>query len=67
MKLTVKRCVLGRPVAKGLKSIIGPDKIDVGYGKFQLRPDGSRDIRAECNRLAMIVMDINGMSGQQTG
>lgn len=66
MQIIVKKCVLGRPVAKELKQIILPQEINVGYGKFQLRPDGSRDIRAECRQLAKIVMDINGMSGQLT-
>ena len=48
---------LKRPIAKTLKPIILPDK-------FQLRPDGSRDIRSECKELSNIVMKINGMSGQ---
>ena len=67
MQIIVKKCVLGRPVAKELKPIIPPSTIDVGYGKFQLRPDGSRDPRAECRIFAKMVMSINGMSGQQTG
>lgn len=63
----IKKCVLGRPVAKGLKSIILPQSIDVGYGPFKLRPKGSRDIRAECRQFGKIVMRLNGMSGQLTG
>lgn len=68
MSLTVRKCVLGRPVAKELKPIaVLPKDINVGYGKFQLRPDGSRDPRVECRIFAKMVMDINGLSGQQTG
>jgi len=63
-QIRAKKCVLGRPVAKKLQPIIMPKSIDVGYGPFQLRPDGSRDIRAECRQLGKITMKINGMSGQ---
>lgn len=63
--IKVKRCVLGKPIAKPLPIIL-PKEIDVGYGPSQLRPDGSRDIRAEYRQLAKIVMDINGMSGHLT-
>tara|TARA_R100001244_G_scaffold25113_2_gene25366 strand:+ start:28720 stop:28938 length:219 start_codon:yes stop_codon:yes gene_type:complete len=66
-RIQVTRYKLGRPVAKELKQIIGPDQIDVGFGPGQLRPNGSRDIRAEEQQLSKIVQDINGMSGQQTG
>ena len=65
--IKVSRCKFGRPVAKKLKPIIGPKKIDVGYGPGQLRPDHSRDIRAEDRQLAKIVQNVNGMSGQRTG
>jgi hypothetical protein len=61
--IKVKKTKMGRPVGKW-KPIILPQTIDVGYGPFQLRPDGSRDIRSECRRFAKITMDINGMSGQ---
>lgn len=67
LQIIVKKCVLGRPVAKQLKPIILPQSIDVGYGKFRLRPDGSRDIMAECRQFGKTVMSINGMSGQLTG
>lgn len=65
--IKVSRCKLGRPVAKELKPIIGPQQVNVGYGLFQLRPDGSRDPRAEARQFGKIVQSINGMSGQKTG
>ena len=64
-RIKVKRSVLGKPVVQWLPIKL-PQSLDVGYGPFQLRPTGSRDIRAECRRFAKIVMDINGMSGQLT-
>lgn len=67
LRISAKKCVMGRPVAKELKPIISPKSINVGYGPFQLRPDESRDIRAECRELGKITMAINGMSGQLTG
>ena len=44
-----------------------PQSIDVGYGPFKLRPDGSRDIDAEYRQFTKIVQSINGMSGHLTG
>lgn len=35
-----------------------------GYGPNQLRPDGSRDPRAEENILNKLIMRVNGLSGQ---
>ncbi len=64
-KIKAKRCVLGKPVVEWLPIKL-PQSINVGYGPFQLRPNGSRDIGAECRRFAKIIMDINGMSGQLT-
>lgn len=66
MKLKVKKIRLGKCPIDKLKPIaILPSNIDVGYGKGQLRPDGSRDIRAESRRFAKLVQEINGLSGQQ--
>jgi len=45
-------------------TIILPKIFDVGFGRGQLRPDGSRS-RAEFRVLANLTMAINGMSGQQ--
>lgn len=64
--IKAKKCVLGRPVAKTATPIKLPQTFDVGYGPFKLRPDGSRDLRAECRQLAKLTMKINGMSGQLT-
>ena len=64
-RIKAKKCVLGKPIVQWLPIIL-PKNLDVGYGPFQLRPDGSRDIRAEWRRFAKITMDINGMSGQLT-
>jgi len=65
--IKANKIILGRPIAKGLKQIINKDQINVGYGFGQLRPNKARDIRAECRQLAIIIMDINGMSGQKAG
>ena len=62
--MIVRRRAMGRCPAKQLKQIIMPQQINVGYGLFQLRPDGSRDPRAESRQFAKIVQIINGMSGQ---
>jgi hypothetical protein len=68
MKISVKKCVLGRPVAKQLIPIKNvPKEIDVGYGPGQLRPDGSRQPETERVALGNLNQLINGMSGQQTG
>ena len=68
MKISVKKCVLGRPVAKQLIPIKNvPKEIDVGYGPGQLRPDGSRQPETERIILGDLNQLINGMSGQQTG
>jgi len=64
MMISAKKHVLGRPVAKELKSIISPKSINVGYGLFKLRPKGSRDAMAEYRVFGKIVMRLNGMSGQ---
>lgn len=66
MVIKVKPCVLGRPVAKQLYPITTTknSSFDVGYGPNQLRPDGSRDPRAEERILSKAVMKSNGMSGQ---
>jgi len=64
MKIKAKRCVLGRPIAKEATPIKSPKTFDVGYGPGQLRPDGSRDLRAEERILAKLTMDANGLSGQ---
>jgi len=45
-------------------SIILPKTFDVGYGKGQLRPNGSRS-QAEIRELAKLTIAVNGMSGQQ--
>lgn len=61
----VKRCRLGRPRSKSAPHIVLPQKTwDVGYGKGQLRPNGSRDPRVESRQFAKITQAINGMSGQ---
>jgi hypothetical protein len=60
--IKVKKHILGRPIAKPT-FIILPQSINVGYGSFKLRPKGSRDIRAECRQLTLVIMKINGMSG----
>lgn len=62
--LKVSKKCLGRELNKTAKQIIPINKINVGYGKGQLRPDNSRDINAEYRRLAIISLDLNGMSGQ---
>lgn len=68
MVVFVKPCQLGRPVAKVAKQINTPNtELNVGYGPGQLRPNGSRDPRAEARQFAKITQAINGMSGQLTG
>lgn len=64
----VKRCQLGRPRAKTAYPIQIPQRnLDVGYGPGQLRPDGSRDPRAESRQFDKITLATNGLSGQKTG
>ena len=64
----VKRCVLGRPVAKQLIPIKNiPKEINVGYGPGQLRPNGSRQPETERRILGDVNQLSNGMSSQQTG
>ena len=66
--IRVKKCVLGRPVAKQLIPIQNvPKEINVGYGPGQLRPDGSRQPETERRVLDKLNQAINGMSGQKTG
>jgi hypothetical protein len=69
MKIKAAPCKMGRPVAKEAYPIITPKNttFDIGYGPNQLRPDGSRDLRAEDRILSKIVMRANGLSGQLTG
>lgn len=62
--VSVKRCVLGRPVAKQLIPIKSLKQRDIGYGPGQLRPDGSRQPETERRILGKQTMHINGMSGQ---
>ena len=62
--IRVKKCVLGRPIAKELVPIKGLDTIDVGFGPGQLRPNGSRQPESERMVFRRIISDINGMSGQ---
>lgn len=65
--IRVKRCVLGRPVAKELTPIKSPKTFDVGYGPGQLKPDGSRQPETERRVLNKLSQLVNGMSGQKTG
>ncbi len=65
--ISTKKHIMGRPVAKTLKPIIIHKSINMGYGKGQLRPNNSRDPLAECRQFGMLIMLINGMSGQLTG
>jgi len=65
--IKVRKLRMGRCPAKELKSIIMPQTINIGYGLFQLRPDGSRDIRAESRQFAKLIQTINSMSGQLVG
>lgn len=64
--IKTKRVVLGRKVAKTLYPIrtIKNTMFNFGYGPNQLRPDGSRDPRAEENILNKLIMRVNGLSGQ---
>ena len=66
MKIKVKPCKLGRNPAKEAYPIITTNNttFNFGYGPNQLRPDGSRDPRAEDRILSKFIMQINGMSGQ---
>lgn len=65
--IRVKKCILGRPIAKELTPIESPKEINVGYGPGQLKPDGSRQPETERRILSKITLLKNGMSGQQTG
>lgn len=64
--IKVKPCKMGRGVAKKLLPIatIKNSVFNFGYGPNQLRPDGSRDPRAENRALGNFIMRINGLSGQ---
>ena len=59
-------CVKNTPKKIGTPlHIIRSVDINIGYGYGQLRPDGSRGGNAETRQMAIAVMKINGMSGQQ--
>lgn len=64
--IRARRVALGRKVAKTLYPIrtIKNTTFNFGYEPNQLRPDGSRDPRAEENILTKLVMRVNGLSGQ---
>lgn len=66
--IRVKKCVLGRPIAKTLPKIkIARNNINVRYGPGKLKPNGSRQPETERRVWGKVISFINGLSTHKTG